>query len=603
YFGENETPELVATGLRTKSWSPYASGIKLEPNKEYFWQVEVIDESGSSTLSDLQTVFLENNPPKKPLITTKEHEEKAIGMPYQLEWVCSDDDDALGHQYDIYIGESPDKLYLLESGIKKESYTFKELERGREHYVKLIVKDPHGGMNESKTFSIKVKYQPKPPQTTVHEGDQNIFPATKVVLEWQQQNHSDNEDLTYDLYMGTSKDNLQLIQKDFTENTYRPKGLTGGTHYYWQVIVKDEYGEKASGPVWEFETDFGAGSLLWSYPVKYDIRSSPAISDEGVIYFGADDDYLHAIDREGELVWKFDCGNIVYPSPTIGSDGTVYIAVGHKYIYAVDNKGNQLWCKEISAGCYSSPAVDRNGIVYIGDSAGLLHAISPSGETLWTYQTADEIRSSPSVGKSGTIYFGSDDQSIYALNSDGSLKWTFKTDSFVRSSPALDDQERVYLGSFDGKLYVLNKNGALIWNYDTGSQIRSSPSIYRDGTVYIGAFNGKLYALDQQGNKKWSYSVEDGPFWSSSPAIGEDGTIYVATWEKQIIAIDAGGKIKWRLKTGDYIKSSPVIDENGALYIGTYGAKLLSIATDSKGLSLDSPWPMFRKDVKHTACQ
>jgi outer membrane protein assembly factor BamB len=143
----------------------------------------------------------------------------------------------------------------------------------------------------------------------------------------------------------------------------------------------------------------------------------------------------------------------------------------------------------------------------------------------------------------------------------------------------------------------------LIWEYDTGSQLRSSPSIYHDGTVYIGAFDGKLYAFDHLGNEKWSYSIEEGPFWSSSPAIGEDGTIYIGTWERQILAIDAKGNLKWRLETDDYIKSSPVIDENGALYIGTYGAQLLSIATDSKGLSTDSPWPMFRKDAKHTACQ
>lgn len=603
YFGENESPKLVATNLQTTSWSPYEVGIKLKPNQEYFWQVEVVDETGSKTISDLQTVVLENSPPKKPLITTKKHEVKPVGMPYRIEWVCSDDDDVLGHTYDFYLGESTDTMQLIANNIDQESYTLENLRQGEEYFMKIGVKDPHGATNESDVFSLRVKLPPEPPDSVLKEQYEDPLPATNVVLQWNKQTNNQDELLTYDIYLGTSKDTLILIEKDATETSYKAQGLTGGTNYYWQVIVKDEYGEKAPGPVWEFETDFGAGSLLWSYPVRYDIRSSPAVSDDGIIYFGADDDYLHAIDREGNLIWKFDCGNIIYPSPTIGSDGRVYIAAGHKYIYAIDQKGNQLWRKEITSGCYSSPAVDRKGIVYIGDSAGLLHAISPNGETLWTYQVADEIRSSPSVGKSGTIYFGSDDQSIYALNSDGSLKWTYETDGFVRSSPALDEQERVYVGSFDGKLYALNKNGALIWDYDTGSQLRSSPSIYHDGTVYIGAFDGKLYAFDHLGKKKWSYSVEEGPFWASSPAIGEDGTIYIGTWEKQILAIDAKGQLKWRLETDDYIKSSPVIDENGALYIGTYGAQLLSIATDSKGLSTDSPWPMFRKDPKHTACQ
>ena len=602
YFGENESPKLVAKNLQSTSWSPYEAGLKIKPDQQYFWQVEVMDESGSKTISDLQTVVLKNSPPKKPLITTKEHEEKAIGLPYKIEWVCSDADDALGHTYAVYIGESSNTLQLIKNGIDHESFILDDLQQGKEYFMKIVVEDPYGATNESDIFTLGVKMPPEPPDSVPQEHYQNPLPATNVILEWKESNNY-KELLTYDIYLGTSKDTLKLIEKDATETTYKAQGLTGGTNYYWQVIVKDEYGEKAPGPVWEFETDFGAGSILWSYPVKYDIRSSPAISDDGIIYFGADDDYLHAIDKKGNLIWKFDCGNIIYPSPTIGSDGRVYIAAGHKYIYAVDQSGSQIWQKEIASGCYSSPAVDRNGVVYIGDSSGILHAISPNGETLWTYQTADEIRSSPSVGKTGTIYFGSDDQSIYALNSDGSLKWTFKTDGFVRSSPALDEQERIYVGSFDGNLYVLNKNGALIWQYDTGSQIRSSPSIYLDGTVYIGSFDGKLFAFDHLGKKKWSFAVEEGPFWSSSPAIGEDGTIYVGTWERQILAIGTDGKLKWRLKTDDYIKSSPVIDENGILYIGTYGAQLLSIATDSKGLSEDSPWPMFRKDTKHTACQ
>ncbi len=603
YFSEHQSPTLAATGLKTDSWSPYDAGIKMEPGKKYYWRIEVVDEFGERVITDLHSVVLENKPPKRPLITTKEHEEKAVGMPYTLKWVCSDDDDALGHRYSIYIGDSTETLKLAEDEIIEEQYVLTDLEPGKDYSIKVVVEDPYGAINESKLISLKVKLPPEPPDATLDERYQKPVSATNVVLEWDMPENENNEDLTFDIYMGTSKENMKLIKKNATDTKYRPTGLTGGTNYYWQVIVKDEYSAEIPGPVWGLETAFGPGSILWSYPVRYDIRSSPAVSDDGVIYFGADDDYLYAIDREGVFIWKFDCSNIVYPSPTIGKDGTVYIAAGNKYIYAVNKNGEELWRKEISGGCYSSPAVDQNGTVYIGDSDGVLHAIAPNGETLWTYQVADEIRSSPSIGYSGTIYFGSDDRSIYAINHDGSLKWSFKTEGFVRSSPALDEQERVYVGSFDGNLYVLNKNGALLWNYDTDSQIRSSPSIYRDGTVYIGSFDGKLHALDQLGNKEWTYAVEEGPFWSSSPAIGEDGTVYIGTWEKRILAIDSKGNLKWQLETEDYIKSSPVIDGNGALYIGTYGANLLSIATDSKGLSLDSPWPMFRKDAKHTACQ
>jgi len=603
YFSDYQPPSLCATNLTAQSFSPYEWGIKLEPGKKYYWKIEAIDESGSKTTSSLQSIVLENDPPKQPLLTTKTHEKKAIGMPYTIKWVCSDDDDALGHHYTLYLGESPELLTVIEQGLIEQEYTFKNLKQGKTYYFQIKVEDPHGGVNESQLMTLSVKQPPQPPEFSFDSNEQPLFAATDVVLQWNMPQSNDDEPLTFDVYLGTSKERLRLVEKDTTETRFSPPALTGNTHYFWQVIVKDEYGLSSSSPIMAFETSEGPGSVLWSYAVKYDIRSSPAISNDGMIVFGADDNYLYAINQEGELEWKFNCSNVVYPSPTIGSDGTIYVAAGHQSIYAVDPEGNMLWHKEISSGCYSSPAVDRDGVVYIGDSAGLLHAISRSGEILWTFQAADEIRSSPSIGLSGTIYFGSDDHHLYALNKDGTLKWSYQTDGFIRSSPALDSQERVYFGSFDGSLYVLNHRGALIWKFQTGSQLRSSPSVYYDGTVYIGAFDGKLYAIDQEGRKKWAYAVEEGPFWSSSPAIGDDGTIYVGTWEKRILAIDSNGDLRWQLEVDDYIKSSPVIDSGGSLYIGTYGAKLLSIATDSQGLSKDSPWPMFRKDAKHTACQ
>ena len=603
YFSDHQNPSLCATNIQTQSFSPYEWGIKLEPGKEYYWKIEAVDESGSKTVSPLRSVILENDPPKKPLLTTKTHEKKAVGMPYTIEWVCADDDDALGHLYTVYSGESPDAMTVVESGLTEQEYTFNALKQGKTYYFKIKVEDPHGGVNESALFTLKVKQPPQSPEFLYDGQDQPVFAATDVVLQWTMPQGTENELVTFDIYMGSSKDQLRLVEKDMTDTRFSPTALVGNAHYYWQVIAKDEYGQSSSSPIMAFETQQGPGAILWSYPVKYDIRSSPVISNDGMIVFGADDNYLYAINREGELKWKFNCSNVVYPSPTIGSDGTVYIAAGHQSVYAVDPKGNQLWHKEISAGCYSSPAVDRDGVVYIGDSSGVLHAISSDGETLWTYQVNDEIRSSPSIGLSGTIYFGSDDQNVYALNKDGTLKWSYQTAGFIRSSPALDGQERIYFGSFDGNLYCLNPNGALIWKYQTDSQIRSSPSIYHDGTVYIGAFDGKLYAIDPEGQKKWAYAVEEGPFWSSSPAIGDDGTVYVGTWEKRILAIDPNGSLRWQLEVDDYIKSSPVIDQNGSLYIGTYGARLLSIATNSHGLSTISPWPMFRKDAKHTACQ
>jgi outer membrane protein assembly factor BamB len=52
--------------------------------------------------------------------------------------------------------------------------------------------------------------------------------------------------------------------------------------------------------------------LLWSYDTEDVIRSSPIVnqSPEGtdVVYFGAGDGILYAIDEDGAVRWEFDTG-------------------------------------------------------------------------------------------------------------------------------------------------------------------------------------------------------------------------------------------------------------------------------------------------------
>jgi outer membrane protein assembly factor BamB len=603
YFSDHEDPILVSKNFRATEWTPAEANIQLVPYKEYFWKIVVKDSKGLEKSTPVKSVEFENKEPEKPLLTVDYDPDKVIALPFEITWISQDEDDGQNLYYDFYMGKEKDKLRLVAENLETESYSLSGLEGGQRYYWKIISKDNFGGMAESDIYSLTTNQPPLGPVNPgIKNGSSNVS-STNTALSWEIPENPDNDTLSYDIFIGTDSKTLKLVASDISEATYKLASLTGNEQYYWQIVTKDEYGEETAGPVWSFKTGFGPGAVEWEYKVKYDIRSSPAISDDGIIYFGADDDYLYAIDRDGNFVWKFNCGNVVFPSPSIGTDGTVYIATGNKYIYAIDKEGQLIWKKKIQGGCYSSPAVDKSGTVYIGDSTGVLHAISHDGKEIWTYSTEDEIRSSPAVGYSGTIYFGSDDGHLYALNSDGTLKWKYKTDGFVRSSPALNEDENIYIGSFDGHLYALNKNGALLWKVNLDSELKGSPSIYYDGTIYIGAYDGKLNAINADGTVKWSYKIEEGPFWSSSPAIGADGTVYIGTWEKTVLAIGADGEKKWCFKADDYIKSSPVIDIDGSLYIGTYGAKLYSIATDSMGLSTDSPWPMFRKDQKHTATQ
>ena len=78
------------------------------------------------------------------------------------------------------------------------------------------------------------------------------------------------------------------------------------------------YQWKNWGKIWEFET---GGQ----------VQSSPAIGEDGTIYFGSKDGKLYAINgKTGIKLWEFETANPLISSPSIGSYGTVYVGSSDK---------------------------------------------------------------------------------------------------------------------------------------------------------------------------------------------------------------------------------------------------------------------------------
>ncbi|MEJ2329840.1 MAG: PQQ-binding-like beta-propeller repeat protein, partial [Gammaproteobacteria bacterium] len=151
----------------------------------------------------------------------------------------------------------------------------------------------------------------------------------------------------------------------------------------------------------------------------------------------------------------------------------------------------------------------------------------------------------------------------------------------------------------DSYLHAINPNGSLKWRYATDSAIDSSPSIGSDGTVYVGSRDGKLYAINpEDGSLKWSVAFPSDAPVSSSPAIGNDGRIYALTRDLRVINSDGSVDDTINLYE-DEEGSSPMI-QNEVLYTTT--TSILAYRITSEGPA-NSPWPVFRHDLKHTGRQ
>jgi len=256
---------------------------------------------------------------------------------------------------------------------------------------------------------------------------------------------------------------------------------------------------------------------------------------------------IYAIDpRTGSREWVYDLSlgssyskRITPASPAVGDDGTIYFGTHDNsyrgYLYALNPDGTLKWIfpKSDQEQIYtlsSTPSIADDGTIYIGSFSGKnktsLYAINPDGTLKWYYEILENrITAIPAIGPDGTIYVGSHnwgfisnprmskESHMYAIRDLGdrpSLKWKFKVKYGIVAPSAIDVKGNIFFGThsdpmISGKLgafrlYALNNKGEKLWSYPLNGKVYSPPVIDRDGTIYVGTTetDAKLYAFGKQ---------------------------------------------------------------------------------------------------------
>jgi outer membrane protein assembly factor BamB len=87
--------------------------------------------------------------------------------------------------------------------------------------------------------------------------------------------------------------------------------------------------------------DRATGEERWSFAAAAStatdsgVGSGPIVDRDGNVYFGADDDFVYAIDADGELRWVHHTGANVDGDPTITPDGALLIGGDDGHLYAL----------------------------------------------------------------------------------------------------------------------------------------------------------------------------------------------------------------------------------------------------------------------------
>ena len=232
----------------------------------------------------------------------------------------------------------------------------------------------------------------------------------------------------------------------------------------------------------------GNGTMWWEYNTSEPVLSSPTIVQNHTLYVTSAGLMSFALD--GRLNWRVLQNVTSRSSPAISADGTIYFGADDGRLYAVSPNGTVLWNRSTDGAILSSPSVDEAGDIHFGSDDGYVYCLDPSGMMIWSYDTGMPVQSSVGIRADNWSMLLAGNGCLLAFDQYGKLGWTLKLDGYnVTRSLAIDSQGICYIGS-DTTLYSVLPDGNVRWTYRISTGFVGSPAITRNGTVVFGSSTG-----------------------------------------------------------------------------------------------------------------
>jgi PKD repeat protein len=229
------------------------------------------------------------------------------------------------------------------------------------------------------------------------------------------------------------------------------------------------------------------GKLKWKYDIGREIENPPAIGPDGTVYITSPDLCLYAVSEKGSLKWKrrvTASAQTILTSPAIAEDGTVYFgAIKNKgYVDASDNN------KQLKQNLYAYCPDGSSKWIYSTDSKEvMMPAIAEDGSIIITASSINYA--GERVAEIGAAY-------VFSIKPDGELNWGWRApDNELVGAPIIDSTGSIYVTSSSGYLTCISKSGTMKWRFGAGGRISIGPGkvIYVSTDNRVAAIGEKVY--------------------------------------------------------------------------------------------------------------
>ncbi|MBN2872934.1 MAG: PQQ-binding-like beta-propeller repeat protein [Halothiobacillaceae bacterium] len=258
------------------------------------------------------------------------------------------------------------------------------------------------------------------------------------------------------------------------------------------------------------------GTLAWKLKLPgWVSMSSPAVTEDGMLYVGTMDAVVGVDLQQREIVWRHDeIASFTDVPPAVGTDNVVVITAVKPYasateeeraqfpdaakgylhfIYGFDAANGKLLWKDLLG---SGPKQDNNtsgapaiadGNVYVGSpytKSVFAYDVS-SGEKRWEHPTQNKVKGAPAIAD-GLVFFGDTSGLLYVVNAENGEALKRRNGNHLPTRDALERK--------NGPPLPPRKVGGSLSNTKNTALAPAGPVVIGD-TLFIGSQDGYVYRI------------------------------------------------------------------------------------------------------------
>ncbi|MHA1334057.1 MAG: outer membrane protein assembly factor BamB family protein [Candidatus Odinarchaeia archaeon] len=261
------------------------------------------------------------------------------------------------------------------------------------------------------------------------------------------------------------------------------------------------------------------GSLIWSYPLNYEVRGKPAVSED--MLFIVQNDEVWAFDFDGHLRWIYDVNEHINMLKCVGERLFIF-AYGVMTVLNASS-GNLIWQKKVSTAVSASDSdyiwpVFEDQYFYSYNGTNLIKVNYLDGAILDGVNLNFNINGETKIVNSSVLYTLQENLGVLAVNtSDGSKLWFYPE----YQGGNLFDYGYVWQHiAFENNILLVSGYGGLV--DETGGGI----SYQQHGFLLIfensqewwsDEFSRSVYKIEQNSSSTSNGWMEINLYWSNAP--------------------------------------------------------------------------------------